>query len=76
MPQYRSKHWDGKIRLFSTHNGEIYVGLLDKIISWAKNHQYSIEFENNKSCLILACIDLFQNSTIRNLMIEISACVK
>jgi superfamily II DNA or RNA helicase len=48
MPQYRSKHWDGKIRLFSTHNGEIYVGLLDKIISWAKNHQYSIEFENNK----------------------------
>jgi superfamily II DNA or RNA helicase len=48
MPQYRSKHWDGKIRLFSTHNGEIYVGLLDKIISWAKNHEYSIEFENNK----------------------------
>ena len=27
MPQYRNKHWDGKIRLFSTATGEIYVGL-------------------------------------------------
>ena len=33
MPQYRSKYWDGKIRLFSTHTGEIYVGLLDKVVS-------------------------------------------
>ena len=37
MPQYRSRHWDGKIRLFSTATGEVYVGLLDKIVSWAKN---------------------------------------
>ena len=36
MPQYRSKYWDGKIRLYSPHNGEIYVGLLDKITSWAR----------------------------------------
>jgi superfamily II DNA or RNA helicase len=48
MPQYRSKYWDGKIRLFSTHTGEIYVGLLDKVVSWAKKYDYSIEFENNK----------------------------
>jgi superfamily II DNA or RNA helicase len=48
MPQYRSKYWDGKIRLFSTATGEIYVGLLDKIISWAKKSNYTIEFENNK----------------------------
>jgi superfamily II DNA or RNA helicase len=48
MPQYRNKYWDGKIRLFSTHTGEIYVGLLDKIVSWAKKCQYSIEFEDNK----------------------------
>jgi superfamily II DNA or RNA helicase len=48
MPQYRSKYWDGKIRLYSTHTGEIYVGLLDKIISWAKRYEYSVEFENNK----------------------------
>ena len=48
MPQYRSKHWDGKIRLYSNHTGEIYVGLLDKILSWAKNAEYNIEFKHNK----------------------------
>ena len=48
MPQYRSKYWDGKIRLYSSHTGEIYVGLLDKIVAWAKNYGYSVEFEDNK----------------------------
>ena len=31
MPHYRKKLWDGKIRLFSPHNGRIYVGLLPYI---------------------------------------------
>lgn len=48
MPQYRSKYWDGKIRLFSTHTGEIYVGLLDKVVSWAEKWEYKVEFQNNK----------------------------
>ena len=48
MPQYRSKYWDGKIRLFSPHTGEIYAGLLDKIVSWAKKSDYSVEFQDNK----------------------------
>jgi superfamily II DNA or RNA helicase len=48
MPQYRSKYWDGKIRLFSPHTGEIYVGLLDKIVSWANRYDYKVEFEDNK----------------------------
>ena len=48
MPQYRSKYWDGKIRLYSTHTGEIYVGLLDKLVAWAKNCEYTVEFKDNK----------------------------
>ena len=28
MPAYRNRIWDGKIRLFSPANGELYVGLL------------------------------------------------
>ena len=48
MPQYRSKYWDGKIRLFSIHTGEIYVGLLDKVVSWAEKWGYKVEFQNNK----------------------------
>ena len=48
MPQYRSKYWDGKIRLFSTATGEIYVGLLDKVCAWAKKSDYSVSFKDNK----------------------------
>ena len=48
MPQYRSKYWDGKIKLYSNHTGEIYVGLLDKLVAWAKNCQYTVEFKDNK----------------------------
>ena len=48
MPQYRSKHWDGKIRLYSNHTGELYVGLLDKLVAWAKNCEYTVEFKDNK----------------------------
>ena len=48
MPQYRSKYWDGKIRLFSNHTGEIYVGLLDKLIQFCEDHKYTYQFEDNK----------------------------
>jgi superfamily II DNA or RNA helicase len=48
MSQYRSRHWDGKIRLLSTHTGEIYAGLLPKIIDKLKTHNYNYEFKENK----------------------------
>jgi superfamily II DNA or RNA helicase len=48
MPQYRSKYWDGKIRLFNTQTGEIYVGLLDKLTRFCENHEYTYEFADNK----------------------------
>ena len=48
MPQYRRKHWDGKIRLFNLQTGEIYVGLLDKVVSFCKRHDYQYKFENSK----------------------------
>jgi superfamily II DNA or RNA helicase len=48
MPQMRSKHWDGKIRLLSTHTGEVYVGLLDKVVSKIKKYGHSYEFKENK----------------------------
>ena len=48
MSQYRSRHWDGKIRLLSTHTGEIYAGLLPKIIDKLKNHNYGYTFKENK----------------------------
>ena len=48
MPQYRNKYWDGKIRLFSNHNGEIYVGLLDKLIRFCEDHEYTYEFRESE----------------------------
>jgi superfamily II DNA or RNA helicase len=48
MPQMRSKHWDGLIRLLSVHTGEIYVGLLPKVIDKLNLHNYSYEFKENK----------------------------
>ena len=47
-PQYRNKYWDGKIRLFNTQTGEIYIGLLDKIIRFCEDHEYTYEFSDNK----------------------------
>ena len=47
-PAYKNKYWDGKIRLFSTQTGEIYVGLLDKLIQFCENYKYTYEFSNNK----------------------------
>jgi superfamily II DNA or RNA helicase len=48
MPQYRGRGWNGEIRLLSTATGEIYVGLLDKVIAKIKNHGYTYEFKDNK----------------------------
>jgi superfamily II DNA or RNA helicase len=48
MPQYRGRGWNGEIRLLSTATGEIYAGLLDKVIAKIKNHGYTYEFKNNK----------------------------
>jgi superfamily II DNA or RNA helicase len=48
MPQMRNRHWDGTIRLLSVHTGEIYAGLLDKVIDKLKLYNYSYEFRENK----------------------------
>jgi superfamily II DNA or RNA helicase len=48
MPQYRSRHWDGKIRLFNINNGEIYLGLLYKIIEFCQDYNYTFELQNSK----------------------------
>lgn len=45
MPQFRNRMWDGKIRMFSPHNGRIYVGLLPYIKEYCtkKSIPYTIE---------------------------------
>jgi len=47
-PAYKKKFWDGKIRLFNTQKGEIYVGLLDRMVQFCKDHDYTYEFKDSK----------------------------
>lgn len=48
MKGNRYKKWNGKIQMLSVHTGEIYVGLLDKIIEKIKVLDYTYEFEESK----------------------------
>jgi len=47
-PAYKKKFWDGKIRLFNVNTKEIYVGLLDRVVQFCKDHEYTYEFLENK----------------------------
>ena len=43
MPAYRSKIWDGKIRLYSTHDQILYGGLLKHVLQFAKKRDYLVQ---------------------------------
>jgi superfamily II DNA or RNA helicase len=47
-PSYKNKWWDGRIYLFNVDTREIYIGLLDRIIRFCEDHEYTYEFSNNK----------------------------
>jgi hypothetical protein len=47
-PAYKNKWWDGHIYLFNVNTHEIYVGLLDKLIRFCEQHEYTYEFRDNK----------------------------
>ena len=47
-PSYKKRYWDGKIRLFNVQTKEIYIGLLDRIVQFCKDHGYTYEFKDNK----------------------------
>lgn len=48
MPQYKRRLWDGKIKLFSPADGQIYVGLYDYLVDWLETREYSYENKENK----------------------------
>lgn len=47
-PSYKNKWWDGRIYLFNVDTKEIYIGLLDRIIRFCEDHEYTYEFADNK----------------------------
>ena len=45
MPTYKSRVWDGKIRLYNQMSGEIYFGLLSYVEEFAKRNDIDIEYK-------------------------------
>lgn len=43
MPAYKSKMWDGNIRLFNSSTCLLYTGLLKQVLLFAKDRDYDIE---------------------------------
>jgi superfamily II DNA or RNA helicase len=41
MPSYKSRYWDGKMRLFNVMTGVIYRGLVSHILAFARERDYS-----------------------------------
>ena len=46
MPSYKSKHWDGTIKLYNMFSQTLYRGLLDYLINFAKERKYTISVPN------------------------------
>jgi len=44
MPSYRSKVWDGKIRLYSIYDQLLYSGLLNHVMLFAQKRSYHVFF--------------------------------
>ena len=42
MPAFRSRVWDGKIRLFAYATGKIYAGLYPYILNWCKDNNIQV----------------------------------
>ena len=48
MPQYKKRIWDGKIKLFSPTNGQIYCGLYGYLTDWLSHRGYTFEDVHNE----------------------------
>ena len=48
MPQYRKRNWNGEIHLYDLRSKRIYIGLLDKIVSFCERRGYSYKFVDNE----------------------------
>ena len=48
MPAYKSRVWDGKIRLFARQTGELPAGLIHHLVQFCRTRNYSVESVKTK----------------------------
>lgn len=46
-PAFRNKKWDGKIYLYNTRNGQLYRGLLNKLLEFAREYDYPVDYPDD-----------------------------
>ena len=64
-PAYKNKMWDGQIRLFNVHTRKIYAGLLDYIVSFAKERKYSYEANIHNENKLDIDVEQFINEVVQ-----------
>lgn len=60
-PLYRSRMWDGKVRLFSMFTQELYVGLLEYLERFAAERDYTIDYEDYKQTADAVTVDVVRD---------------
>ena len=50
MPSYKSRHWDGKMRLIDSRNNTTFAGLHSAIEEFANERSYSYEAHEDLQC--------------------------
>lgn len=73
MPAFKSKRWDGFVRLFSMYNKSIPQGLFSNILKFAKNRQYKIEVDNSvKDSYVIDINDSEIYNFLENITVKIN----
>lgn len=49
MPSFRNRVWDGQIKLYNIYKQEIYSGLLEYVLKFASDRNYTVQ-DNTRSC--------------------------
>ena len=66
MPQYRNRIWDGKIRLFSYANRQIYTGLYPYILNWCEENNIVVDVTGAGDIVLSCLVYLFEKYDIKN----------
>lgn len=56
-PAYKSGQWDGYIRLYNLQKKTLYVGLLDYVLTFAKNNEYEVKYLNEVVSTTVTSLD-------------------
>ncbi len=48
QPLVRSGQWDGRIRLFQSHDYSTYMGLLPRVLEFAKLNEWTVEYDKSQ----------------------------